>query len=125
MPTKLYIGNLPFKIADAELNELFASLSIPVEKITLIRDAETGRSRGFAFAELAQNSDAERAIKELNGKVIEGRTLTVNEARPMKKREFGSGGGFNRNRGSYEGGGRDQRGEPGRNRPRRRNDDLY
>jgi cold-inducible RNA-binding protein len=90
MPIKLFIGNLSFKVADAELNELFSSLNIPVASIMLMRDVDTGRSRGFAFAELAPEANAEAAIKELNGKVLDGRALTVNEARPQKKREFGS-----------------------------------
>jgi cold-inducible RNA-binding protein len=89
MPTKLFIGNLSFKVADAELNELFASLSVPVASVTVMRDVETGRSRGFAFAELAPEANLEAAVKALNGKIMDGRALTVNEARPQKKREFG------------------------------------
>jgi len=88
MPTKLFIGNLSFKMADAELNELLASSKIPVTSVTVMRDVDTGRSRGFAFAELAPEADLAAAIKELNGKMIDGRELTVNEARPQKKREF-------------------------------------
>ncbi len=123
MSTKLYIGNLSFKVSDAELNELFASLNIPVASIRLIRDADTGRSRGFAFAELAPEADAERAIKELNGKVVEGRALTVNEARPQKKREFGGGGGgYGRGRGGH--GGKDSR-DRDRDRPKRKPQDYY
>jgi cold-inducible RNA-binding protein len=90
MPTKLFIGNLSFKVADAELNELFASVNVPVAGVTLMRDMETGRSRGFAFAELAPEANLDAAVKALNGKVMDGRALTVNEARPQKKREFGS-----------------------------------
>jgi len=89
MPSKLFIGNLSFKMADAELNELLSSSNIPVTSVTLMRDVDTGRSRGFAFAELAPEADLAAAIKELNGKMIDGRALTVNEARPQKKREFG------------------------------------
>jgi RNA recognition motif-containing protein len=126
MPTKLYIGNLSFKVTDAELNELFATLNIPVASVRLIRDADTGRSRGFAFAELAPEADAERAIKELNGKVVEGRALTVNEARPQKKRDFGGGGGggggFGRGRGGH--GGKDSR-DRDRDRPKRKPQDYY
>jgi RNA recognition motif-containing protein len=117
MPNKLFIGNLAFSITDAELTELFASASIPVTDIKVMRDRETGRSRGFAFAELAPEADMESAISQLNGKVLEGRPLTVNEARQQKPRSFGGGGGggFDRNRnrfGRRGGGGRD-------NRPRR------
>ncbi len=93
MPGKLFIGNLSFRVSDTELNDLFASLNIAVDNIRIMRDLDTGRSRGFAFAELAQNVDMEAAIKDLNGKVLDGRALTVNEARPQVKRDFGGGGG--------------------------------
>jgi len=122
MPTKFYIGNLSFKVTDSELNELFTTLNIPVASVRLIRDADTGRSRGFAFAELAPDADAERAIKELNGKVLEGRALTVNEARPQKKRDFGGGGGFGRSRGGHAG--KDAR-DRDRDRPKRKPQDYY
>ncbi len=118
VPTKLFIGNLSFKVSDAELNELFVTLNIPVASITLMRDVETGRSRGFAFAELAPEADAEAAIKELNGKVLGGRALTVNEARPQKRREFGS-----RDAGGRRGFG-DRRGGPGGSK-RDRGPSLY
>ena len=101
MPNKLFIGNLSFSITDAELTELFTSSSIPFTEIKVMRDRETGRSRGFAFAELAPEADMESAINQLNGKVLEGRPLTVNEARQQKPRSFGGGGGgggFDRNR---------------------------
>jgi len=95
MPAKLFIGNLSFNVADVELNNLFASLNIPVGSIRVMRDMETGRSRGFAFAELEPEADMESAIKLLNGKVLDGRPLTVNEARPQTPRENrGGGGGF-------------------------------
>jgi cold-inducible RNA-binding protein len=113
MANKLFIGNLSFKLADAELSELFASLNIPVASVTVMREVDTGRSRGFAFAELAPQADSAAAISALNGKVIDGRALTVNEARPQKKREFGG-------RDSGRRGPRDQ------DRPRRpRGPDLY
>ena len=117
MPNKLFIGNLAFSITDAELTELFASAGIPVTEIKVMRDRDTGRSRGFAFAELAPEADMEAAINQLNGKVLEGRPLTVNEARQQKPRSFGGGGGggFDRNRNKFgrggggSGGGRDNR----------------
>ena len=118
MPGKLFIGNLSFGVADAGLNELFASMNIPVASIRIVRDPDTGKSRGFAFAELAPEADMESAISQLNGKVLEGRPLTVNEARQQKPREFhggGGGGGFDRNRnrfgrrGGPRGGGEDRR----------------
>jgi cold-inducible RNA-binding protein len=89
MANKLFIGNLSFKLADAELSELFSSLNIPVASVTVMREVDSGRSRGFAFAELAPEADAAAAISALNGKVVDGRALTVNEARPQKRREFG------------------------------------
>ena len=119
MPTKLFIGNLSFKVADAELNELFASVNVPVAGVTLMRDMETGRSRGFAFAELAPEADMASAIKQLNGKVLDSRALTVNEARPQKPREGGGGGrGFGRDRGRSPGrrGGRNGEDRPKRDR---------
>jgi len=124
MPNKLFIGNLSFSVTDAELNELFAGANIPIADIKVMRDQETGRSRGFAFVELAPEADMEAAISQLNGKVLEGRPLTVNEARQQKPRSFGAGGGgggFDRNRnrfgrrsgprggGGGGGGGRDNR----------------
>jgi cold-inducible RNA-binding protein len=99
MPGKLFIGNLSFNTTDEEMNEFFASMSIPVTGIRIVRDPNTGRSRGFAFAELTPEADMEAAINQLNGKTLDGRPLTVNEARREKPREFrgnGGGGGHNR-----------------------------
>ena len=104
MPNKLFIGNLAFSVTDAELNDLFAGANIPIANIKVMRDQETGRSRGFAFVELAPEADMEAAISQLNGKVLEGRPLTVNEARQQKPRSFGGGGGgggFDRNRNRF------------------------
>ena len=105
MPNKLFVGNLSFNVGDTELNELFASLNIPTANVKVMRDMDSGRSRGFAFVELAPEADMAAAIKELNGKVLDDRPLTVNEARPQKKREFGGGGGFGANRNRFGGGG--------------------
>lgn len=101
MPNKLFIGNLSFNVADAGLNEFFASMNIPVESVRIMRDVETGRSRGFAFVELPPEADMESIINQLNGKTLDGRPLTVNEARQQKPREFGGGGGFDRNRNKF------------------------
>lgn len=106
MPNKLFIGNLSFSVTDEALNELFAEANIPIASVKLMRDQETGRSRGFAFVELAPEADMESAISQLNGKVLEGRPLTVNEARQQKPRSFGGGGGgggFDRNRNRFGG----------------------
>jgi RNA recognition motif-containing protein len=127
MPGKLYVGNLAFSVSDEQLNELFAASNIPVESVRVVRDMDSGRSRGFAFVELTPEGDLANAIKELNGKVLDGRPVTVSEARPQKKRDFGGrggGGGFGGRRpngGGGGGGGRDWKGGP---RPKRR-DDLY
>jgi cold-inducible RNA-binding protein len=117
MPNKLFIGNLSFNVADAGLSELFASMSIPVESIRVMRDMETGRSRGFAFVELPPEADMQSIISQLNGKVLDGRPLTVNEARQQKPREFGGGGGFDRNRSKFG-----RRGGPRGGERRQRND---
>ncbi|MBN1566266.1 MAG: RNA-binding protein [Acidobacteria bacterium] len=119
MPNKLFIGNLPFNATDAELTDLFAAAGILIANVKVMRDQETGRSRGFAFVELAPEADMESAINQLNGKMLGGRALTVNEAREQKPRNIGggSGGGFDRNRGRFGrrngprggGGGRDNR----------------
>ena len=105
MPGKLFIGNLSFSIADEGLTELFASMNIPIANARIVRDPGTGRSRGFAFAELAPEADMEAAIGQLNGKVLDGRPLTVSEARQQKPREFrggaGRSGGFDRNRNRF------------------------
>jgi cold-inducible RNA-binding protein len=117
MPKKLFIGNLSFNVADAGLNEFFASMNIPVESIRVMRDVETGRSRGFAFAELPPEADLESIISQLNGKVLDGRPLTVNEARQQKPRDFGGGGGgFDRDRNKF--GRRGPRGGGGERRQR-------
>jgi RNA recognition motif-containing protein len=102
MPGKLFVGNLSFNVTDAGLNEFLASMNIPVASVRVMRDLETGRSRGFGFVELAPEADMESAISQLNGKVLDGRPLTVNEARQQKPREFqGGGGGFDRNRSKF------------------------
>jgi cold-inducible RNA-binding protein len=118
--TKLYIGNLSFSVADSQLNALFADLNIGVAEIRVMRDQENGRSRGFAFAELAPEVDLAAAIKELNGKVLDGRPLTVNEARPQVKRDFGSRGD-NRHFGAKRG----KFGSSREERPKRKVPELY
>jgi RNA recognition motif-containing protein len=120
MTIRLFIGNLSYKVSDSELTQFFSDENIPTDSIKIIRDAETGRSRGFAFAELPPETDLAAAIEKLSGKQIDGRTLTVSEARPQKKREFGGGGLAPRQ--DRPGGGRgDRKG----NRPRGRFDDPY
>ena len=115
MPNKLFVGNLSFNVADTGLNEFFASMNVPVENIRIMRDMETGRSRGFAFVELPEDADMESIISQLNGKILDGRPLTVNEARQQKPRDLGGGGGFDRNRNRF---GRRGSGPRGGGRPR-------
>ena len=100
MGTKLYVGNLSFRTTSDELRDLFSQAG-EVESASIIEDRETGRSRGFAFVEMATPEAAAAAIEQLNGKEVGGRNLTVNEARPKTDRGGGGGGG----RGSYGGGG--------------------
>lgn len=110
MSVRLYVGNLPFSVSEQELEELFAR-SGNVVSAGIVTDRETGRSRGFAFIEMETRESAESAIEALNGMQIEGRTLTVNEARPKENRGGGGGGGFGggggggRGRGGFGGGG--------------------
>jgi cold-inducible RNA-binding protein len=98
MSRKLYVGNLPYEIGEAELQALFAKAG-SVESVTVMRDQATGRARGFGFVEMSTDAEAQTAIRELNETQLGGRSLTVNEARP--KTESRGGGGFD--------GGRSQR----------------
>ena len=89
---KLYVGNLSFETTETELKELF-SQSGPVDTVRIITDRDSGRSKGFGFVEMADGGDM--AIAEINGKDLNGRALTVNEARPMVPRDS-RGGGYKR-----------------------------
>ena len=103
MGTKLYVGNLSFRTTSDELRDAFAAVGT-VESASVIEDRETGRSRGFAFVEMATAEEAAAAIEQFNGKDFGGRNLTVNEAKPREDRGrggYGGGGG----RGGYGGGG--------------------
>jgi RNA recognition motif-containing protein len=102
MGRRLYVGNLPYSTGETELQELFGRAGT-VESVRVMRDAATGRARGFAFVEMATEDEAQKAASELNGYQLGGRGLTVNEARPKPEGGFGGGGGFGGNRG---GGGR-------------------
>jgi|SRR6185369_2208015 RNA recognition motif-containing protein len=100
MGNKLYVGNLPFSATDDTLRDLFSQAG-QVESARIITDRDTGRSKGFGFVEMSSDQEASEAIKRFNGQDMEGRSLTVNEARPMAPREGGGGGG----RGGHRGGG--------------------
>ncbi len=105
MGRRLYVGNLPYSTGEAELQELFSQAG-NVETVRVMRDAATGRARGFAFVEMTTDEEAQKAASELNGHQMGGRPLTVNEARPKPEGGFGGGGGgFGGNRGGGGGGG--------------------
>jgi cold-inducible RNA-binding protein len=91
MGTKLYVGNLSFNTTENELQELFSQAGA-VQEVTLMQDKFTGKSRGFAFVTMGSEQDAQNAISKLNGQTVEGRALTVNEARPREARPPGGGG---------------------------------
>jgi RNA recognition motif-containing protein len=103
----LYVGNLPHSTTEAELRKFF-EVHGPVEKVTLVTDRDTGRSRGFGFVEMTNASEADSAIAALNGSDLGGRTLTINEAKPKTERPRGGGHRF----GSGGGGRDDYRGHP-------------
>lgn len=86
MATKLFVGSLPYSTTDDELENLFSQFGT-VSSAKVIFDRETGRSKGFGFVELEADDAAKTAINDLNGKDYEGRSLVVNEARPMERRE--------------------------------------
>ncbi len=91
MSMKLYVGNLSYRTSDSDLQQLFSHAG-QVESAILVTDRDTGRSRGFGFVEMSSREEGERAIREFNGKEIDGRTLTVNEARPREPRNGGNSG---------------------------------
>src|SRR5204862_6930358 len=104
MGTKLYVGNLSFNTTENELQELFSQAGT-VQEVMLMQDKFTGKSRGFAFVTMSSDQEAQNAITQFNGKTIEGRPLTVNEARPREPRPPGGGGGRGYGGGGYGGGG--------------------
>ena len=99
----IFVGNLSFNTAEDELRQAFEAYG-QVDRVSIMTDRDTGRSRGFGFVEMASNDDGEKAITALNGSQIGGRTINVNEARPKTDRGSGGGGG---------GGGRDRGGDRG------------
>ena len=97
MGTKLYVGGLPYSVTEGRLQEIFSAHG-SVESAKVISDKFTGQSRGFGFVEMSSGGEAQRAIDSLNGTQLDGRTLTVNEAKPMARRDNAGG------RGSRDGG---------------------
>lgn len=99
MTKKLYVGNLSYATTEGNLSELFGAVG-EVTSVSLITDRMSGRSKGFAFVEMAEDSAAQEAIAQLNSKELDGREINVAEARPQKPRSNQYGGG-NRGRGGY------------------------
>jgi len=115
MSKKLYVGNLPFTVDNDKLKEIFSAFG-EVEEATIIIDKFSRRSKGFGFVTFVNDADADKAVEELNGKEVEGRSVKVNEAKPMEERSDsdrprrsfggdrgGSGGGFGGQRRSFGG----------------------
>jgi len=99
--SKLYVGNLAYGVTDSDLQTMFAPFGT-VQSAQVIMDRDTGRSKGFGFVEMSNSNEATAAINGLNGKEVDGRQLTVNEAKPREDRGGGRGGG---GRGGFGGGG--------------------
>jgi len=104
----IFVGNLSFNTNEDELRQLFESYG-QVDRVSIMTDRDTGRSRGFGFVEMSSNEDGEKAIAGLNGSQVGGRTINVNEARPKVERAGGGGGGGRDRGGRGEGGGRRDR----------------
>lgn len=105
---KLYVGNLSFNTSNLDLQDMFGAFG-SVQSANVVEDRDTGRSRGFGFVEMSSKSEGEEAISGLNGKEVDGRSLTVNEAKPREDRSGGGGrGGYGGGggRGGYGGGGK-------------------
>ncbi|MGD0922961.1 MAG: RNA-binding protein [Terriglobia bacterium] len=102
MAQKLFVGNLPHSITDSALTDFVTTAGFQVASAVVIRDKLTGQSRGFGFVELAEGEDFQKAIEGLNGQALEGRALTVNEARPQRSDSSGPrGGGGHRDRSDH------------------------
>jgi cold-inducible RNA-binding protein len=97
MAKKIYVGNLSFRTTEADISDMFGNLG-KIESVQIITDRDTGQSKGFGFVQMSDDAAAEKAIAQFNGKEVNGRKLTVNEARPMEKRNFGGSGGGGRDR---------------------------
>lgn len=110
MGRKLYVGNLPYETVEADLQDLFAGVG-QVDSVRIMRDQATGRARGFAFVEMGTDDEAQKAIAELQEVQFGGRSLSINEARPMPARSGGFGGGRDGGRGGRDSGPR-RRTEP-------------
>jgi len=111
----IYVGNLPYTATEEDVTDLFASYG-PVDRVKIITDRETGRSKGFAFVTLGDQSQLNTAIEALDGQDFQGRALRVNASEPKEPRSGGGGGGYGGGGGGgggYKGGGGDRRGGGG------------
>ena len=123
--TNIFVGNLSYQTTESELEALFGAYGA-VERVTVVRDRDTGQPRGFAFVEMTNSNEAANAMQAMNGREMNGRTLNVNEARPREQRTGGGGfggggGGRGGNRGGgggFGGGGGNRGGGGGRRDPR-------
>lgn len=97
MGNKLFVGSLPYSVTDEQLAEIFAAAGTVVSA-RVIKERETERSKGFGFVEMETEDEAKKAIETINGKEVEGRTITVSAARPQEERGPRNGGSFNNNR---------------------------
>jgi RNA recognition motif-containing protein len=111
---RLYVGNLPFKATEGDIESFFAEVGVTVDQITVVRDKFSGEPRGFGFVDINDDAAGEAAVRACNGKPLLGRPLVINEARPMspggggggRERRGGGGGGFGgERRGGNRGGG--------------------
>ncbi len=100
----IYVGNISFQTSEQDLDAAFSAYG-QVDRVQIVKDRDTGQSRGFAFVEMLNNAEADKAMAALNGADMGGRTLTVNEARPREPRQGGGGGGFGGGGGNRFGGG--------------------
>ncbi len=100
MGKKLYVGSLSYDTTEDSLQAFFSKVG-KVDSASIITDKMSGRSKGFGFVEMSSDEEAKKAIEDLNGKELDGRRIVVDEARPLKKRDFG-GGGFSNNRGKFD-----------------------
>jgi RNA recognition motif-containing protein len=104
MGSKLYVGNLSYNVTSSDLEQLFGQHGT-VQSAEVISDRDSGRSKGFGFVQMGSDAEAQAAIAAMNGQEHDGRTLTVNEAKPREDRPRGGGGGGGGGRGGYGGGG--------------------
>jgi cold-inducible RNA-binding protein len=109
---RLYVGSLSYQTTEQELADLFGQVG-EVVSATVITDRDSGRSKGFGFVEMSNDDEARKAIDQLNGATLGGRTIVVNEAREKREQQYGGGGG---GRGGYQRGGRGGGGQKGGDR---------